>query len=131
MVCVLPLDHALVGKPALTLDDIAAEPFIAFMQSSYTRLWLDKTFETAGLKPHVVAEATTAQNVRELLAAGMGIAIAHPVYAERVQDQVAIRPFTPENMLDFQLCRLRHGRNRRLVTAFVEKVQETAANFST
>ncbi len=130
MVCLVPLHHPLAARPALRIGDVAAEPFIAFMQSSYTRLLLDRIFEGAGVKPRIVTEATTAQNVGELVAAGVGFALAHPVYAESVRDRVAIRPFEPEIMLEFQLCRLRHGRNQPLVSAFVEAVRETAATFS-
>lgn len=126
MACMLPLDHPLAGKAELSVADLAPEPLVAFMQSSYTRLQLERTFEASGYLPRVVTEATTSQNVCELVAAGMGIALVHPVYSETVEGRVLVRPFVPDSHLDFQLCRLRHGRNRRMVSSFVEKVRATA-----
>ncbi|AUH66698.1 HTH-type transcriptional activator CmpR [Paracoccus haematequi] len=130
MVCMLPPDHPLMERPELTVSDLATEPLVAFMHSSYTRLRLERAFEAEGHQPRVVTEATTAQNVCELVAAGMGIALVHPIYAETVEGRVSVRPFVPDNFLDFQLCRLRHGRNRRLVATFVEMVRATAKAFA-
>ena len=126
MHCMLPLDHPLVSKASITIADIANEPLIAFMHSSYTRLRLERAFEAENHVPKVITEATTAQNVCALVAAGMGVALVHPVYAETVEGDVVMRPFMPSNILDFQLCRLRHGRNRGLVTAFVDSARATA-----
>ncbi|WP_294929863.1 LysR substrate-binding domain-containing protein [uncultured Paracoccus sp.] len=130
MACMLPLDHPLAERPSISVADMVDEPLIAFMHSSYTRLRLERAFEAENRMPRVVTEATTAQNVCELVAAGMGIALVHPVYAETVEGRVVMRPFAPPNVLDFQLCRLRHGRNRRLVTAFVDTVRATAQAFA-
>lgn len=130
MVCMLPPDHPLAAHSALTAADLDNQPLVAFMQSSYTRLQLERTFERANIEPSIVTEATTAQNVCELVAAGMGIALVHPIYAETVEGRVSLRPFVPNSFVDFQLCRLRHGRNRRLVTSFVETVRATAEAFA-
>lgn len=130
MACILPQDHPLAEKPELTVAELVSEPLVAFMQSSYTRLQLERAFEAEGHHPHVVTEATTAQNVCELVAAGMGIAMVHPVCTETVEGRVIVRPFMPVNYLEFQLCRLRHARNRRLVTAFVDTVRATAEAFA-
>lgn len=126
MHCMLPLDHPLVNKASISIADIADESLIAFMHSSYSRLRLERAFEAENHVPKIVTEATTAQNVCELVAAGMGVALVHPVYAETVEGRVAMRPFVPSTVLDFQLCRLRHGRNRGLVTAFVDSARATA-----
>ena len=130
MVCMLPQDHPLTEKPALRVTDLAGQPLVAFMHSSYTRLRLERIFEEAGMIPNVVTEATTAQNVCELVASGVGIGLVHPVYSETVEGRVAVRPFIPSDPLDFQLCRLRHGPNRRLVSAFVDTVRATADAFA-
>ncbi|CAN0655626.1 LysR substrate-binding domain-containing protein [Nitratireductor sp.] len=130
MVCMMPPGHHLAERDTLTAPDLAGEPLVAFMHSSYTRLQLERIFDAEQNRPRIVTEATTAQNVCELVAAGMGVALVHPAYAETVEGRVSVRPFVPDSFLDFQLCRLRHGRNRRLVTAFVDRVRATADAFA-
>lgn len=130
MVCILPLDHPLTAKSVLRLDDIAEEPFVSFASGSYTRLKLDMVFEREGLRPNVIIDATTSQNVSELVAAGLGITLGHPTFAETAQGRVAIVPFEPADPIDFLMCRPRHGRNRRHVTSFLDRLRETAEAFS-
>lgn len=130
MVCLLPAGHPLAEKPALRATDLAPEPLVAFMHGSYTRLRLERAFEAEGITPNVITEATTAQNVYELVASGMGIAIGHPVYAEHDAGRVVMRPFLPVSDIGFRLCWLRHGRNRKLVTGFVDAVRMTADSFA-
>lgn len=130
LACFLPPDHPLTAKSELQMADIAETPVISFMQGSYTRLVQDKLFESHGLVPNVVVEATTAPNVTELVALGLGIALSHPFHAVGMGGRIALRPFDPVQIVDYQLCRLRHGRNRRLVMAFVEAVHQTADSFS-
>lgn len=130
LTCFLPRDHPLAARTVLTMADIADQPIISFMQGSYTRLLQDKLFESHRVQPHVVVEATTSPNVCEMVALGLGIALSHPFHAVGMADRIAIRPFAPENIVDYQLCRLRHGRNRRLVSAFVDCVHETSEGFA-
>lgn len=126
IVCFLPFDHPLAAKDVLRLEDIAEAPFISFMSSSYTRLQLDRIFEAQGLRPNIVMEASNAQNVCELVACGLGIALAHPIYIAELSGKVAIRPFLPQEMADFLLCRPRQGRSRRLVDDFITCLHEKA-----
>lgn len=130
MVCILPLHHPLTARQVLRPEDIAEEPFISFTSGIYTRLKLDQVFESVGLRPNVIIEATTSQNVSELVASGLGIALGHPTFAQTVRGRVAVLPFEPTYLMDFLMCRPRHGRNRRLVTAFLDRLRETAEVFS-
>lgn len=130
IVCLMPQDHPLANREQLTVADLEGIPLVAFMDSSYARHQMERIFEAANFRPRIVTEATTSQNVCELVAAGMGVALVHPAYAETVEGRVAVRPFVLDSFLDFQLCRLRQGRNRRLVTAFVDKVRATAQTFA-
>ncbi|MDB6177707.1 LysR substrate-binding domain-containing protein [Paracoccus sp. Z330] len=130
MVCMIPLDHPLTALDHLCVADLADAPLVAFMHSSYTRHQLERIFDAEDRRPRIVTEATTAQNVCELVAAGIGVGLVHPAYVETVEGRVAVRPFVPESYLDFQLCRLRHGRNRQLVTTFVDQVRATADAFA-
>lgn len=130
LACMLPPDHPLTAKPVLTMEDIAAEPIVSFMQGSYTRVLQDKLFAAHELQPNVTVEATTSPNVCELVALGLGVALSHPFHAIGMMGRVVLRPLDPVNLVDYQLCRLRHGRNRRLVSAFIDCVHETADSFA-
>lgn len=126
IVCFMPIDHPLTAREVLRLEDIAEAPFISFMGSSYTRVQLDRIFEAQGLRPNIVIEASNAQNVCELVACGLGIALSHPIYLAEVSRKVAIRPFQPVEMSDFLLCRPRQGRSRRLVDDFITCLHQRA-----
>ena len=126
LVCVLPLGHRLARKSRVTLEDIADEPFVSFAPGSYTRIRLDEIFAEKGLKPNVVLDATTAPNVCELVAAGIGVTLEHPLLVQSVRGRVAVRPFEPARHFDFLMCRPRSGRNRKLVDAFMQETRETA-----
>lgn len=127
MVCILPLDHPLTAQSILRLEDIAEAPSISFQHGSHTRLRVDKLFESRGLRPNVVVEADIAQNVAELVALGLGIALVHPIFASSVRDRVAIRFFEMADPIDdLLMCRPRHGRNRQLVSSFADNMRETA-----
>lgn len=73
----LPPNHALSGKAAVMLADLAAEPFVMISaeaapayHSCVHRLCLE-----AGFRPRVVQEAVRAQAVAALTVAGAGVAI--------------------------------------------------------
>lgn len=126
LVCVLPLGHRLAAKARITVDDLAGEPIISFAPGSSTRARLDALFSARGLSPNVVIDASTAHNVCEFVAAGMGVTLEHPLLIESVHGRVAVRPFEPTTVFNFLLCRPRGGRNRELVQSFIEETRETA-----
>lgn len=73
----LPPNHALSGKAAVMLADLAAEPFVmisAEAAPAYHSCVHRLCFE-AGFRPRVVQEAVRAQAVAALTVAGAGVAI--------------------------------------------------------
>jgi DNA-binding transcriptional LysR family regulator len=73
----LPPNHALSGKTAVMLADLAAEPFVmisAEAAPAYHSCVHRLCFE-AGFRPRVVQEAVRAQAVAALTVAGAGVAI--------------------------------------------------------
>jgi DNA-binding transcriptional LysR family regulator len=87
-------------------------------------------FESHGLKPNVVLDATTAPNVCELVAAGFGVTLVHPLFADSVRGRVVIRRFEPSMPFHFLLCRPRGARNSKLVNAFIEEARKAAKESS-
>lgn len=70
----LPLGHTLVGREAITLDDVAAEPLIMLsieeIEESTSRL-----LNSLGARPNVAFRTRSVEAVRSLVATGMGLAI--------------------------------------------------------
>ena len=130
LVCVMPIGHRLAKKKRITARDLAKENFIAFGEGSHTRANIDAVFRRAGLAPNVVLDASVAPTVCELVAAGMGVTLEHPLLLESVRGRVVVRPFDPPTPFDFLLCRPREARNMALVDAFVEETRKTAAEIA-
>ena len=119
LVCALPADHKLAGSAALTLADIASEPMIAFAQDSPTRHKVERAFAAAGLAPNVVAEATTAQTVCSLVAAGIGLALVAPIFAHEHRPSIACVPIAPKIRMDIYTVKSASTRNASLADAFL------------
>lgn len=70
----LPVEHHLLSAEAITLDDIAAEPYIMLTvdeaNQTATRYW-----KPTGLRPATVFKTSSVEAVRSLVADGMGLTI--------------------------------------------------------
>ncbi|MBX3536764.1 MAG: LysR family transcriptional regulator [Chelatococcus sp.] len=125
-VVALPQGHNLSKKAELSPVDLKEEPFIAYAPTGTMRRKVDAAFERFGLKPNIVIEATTAPNVAEMVAAGLGVTVADPLALEHVAGRIASRPFTPVIDFDYVLIRPVRARNSNLVADFVEEVHAAA-----
>jgi hypothetical protein len=72
-------------------------------------------------------EATTAQNVLEFVAVGLGVTVADPLSLGFVGERVIMRPFRPSLTIDYQIVRPVRARSSNLVADFVEEVHVQAA----
>lgn len=127
-VFVMPKGHRLSKKTVVTPEDLRDEPFVGFGTSGITRRKVDVAFEQYGLRPKVVIEATTAPNVAEFVAAGLGVTVADPLSMEFVSGRVEVRPFLPTVLIENQILRPARARNSVLVDAFVEEAHAAAAS---
>ncbi len=70
----LPTEHALLGRPMVSLADVAREPYILLTvdeaNQTASRYW-----DRAGLKPDVTFATSSVEAVRSMVAAGMGVTI--------------------------------------------------------
>jgi DNA-binding transcriptional LysR family regulator len=130
LVCILPSTHKLARKAVLTLTDLDGEPFVAFDSSVEIRRTIDAHFESAGLNPRYVLEATTAPTLCEFVAAGLGLSLVHPRMAGTVAGRVAIRPFEPAVSNHFLLGRSQGSRNARYVDDFIQATHAVARSKS-
>lgn len=130
LVCAMPKNHPLANREEIYFNEISDQPLIAFSESSQTRALIDRMFEKNGVLPNVVLETVAAPTVCEFIAAGLGIALIHPLFADGMQDQITLRPFKPEMRFQFQLCRAPSPRSPQLVNEFVERVRKVSAQMT-
>jgi DNA-binding transcriptional LysR family regulator len=72
---VVPLGHPLAGRTAVTLADIATEPFIDFPAAYSNRAIADRAFAAAGLHRRVTVEIADGADGAEYVRAGLGVAL--------------------------------------------------------
>lgn len=123
LVCAMPQGHHLAGKNHVTFEDIREQAIVAFSRGSQTRTLLDKLFEVHEATPNIVLETVAAPTICEFIAAGLGIALVHPLFTEGARDLI-LRPFLPALPFKFQLCRAQSPKSPELVDAFVECVRD-------
>jgi DNA-binding transcriptional LysR family regulator len=96
---VLPEGHPLSGREALTLADLADEPWVLTARSSWPP-WhrkYDEDFARVGYRPRVVQRGTSPQNLLALVAAGVGVTRL-PLSSRSLRDGgVAFVPLTGED----------------------------------
>jgi DNA-binding transcriptional LysR family regulator len=91
----LPAKHRLAERAAVTLGDLADEPFIALPATAgpLRQFWL--AAEERQVPPKIAAEAETAEETFEAVASGLGIALLAAGNAEIYRrDDVICRPVT-------------------------------------
>ncbi|CAM3668407.1 Transcriptional regulator, LysR family [Bordetella sputigena] len=127
LMCALPVNHELTRKRVIRPRDLDGLPFIAFGADSQTHQLVRSAFDKAGARVNVVLDANTAPTACEFVAAGLGVSLFHPLFADGFQNRLVLRRFEPEVMFHYQLCTMQASRNARLVDAFVEAAREVAA----
>jgi len=118
--------HRLSEQSELSPVDLRDEPFIAFSPTGMTRSNVDAAFERFGLTPKITIEATTAPNVAEMVAAGLGVTVADPFALEHAAGRIVARPFRPVVEADYVLIRPIRARNSTLIADFVGEIHATA-----
>ena len=78
----LPRGHRLVGKPGLSLSDLAAEPWISWPAGSNCHDWLVLTLRRLGHEPDIRHTAVEYATQLALVGAGLGAAVLAPSRAD-------------------------------------------------
>jgi len=68
-------DHPLAGARQISLERVAAEPFLMREPGSGTRLLATRLFERHGLRPKIRMELSTDEAIKEAILAGLGVSI--------------------------------------------------------
>ncbi|MFC9429488.1 MULTISPECIES: LysR family transcriptional regulator [unclassified Streptomyces] len=72
-VAVLPQDHPLTGRPVVSWEDLAREPFLAVGRDSSVRRLTDAAFAQVDARAAPATEAGNVATVGGLVAAGLGV----------------------------------------------------------
>jgi DNA-binding transcriptional LysR family regulator len=90
LLAVIARDHPLADRSCVALADLAAEPFIELGPGSGLRGQSDHAFSAAGLERHVALEVAGLDDMLELAALGLGVALL-PRSLLRARRGVAVR----------------------------------------
>ncbi|PRX92306.1 LysR family transcriptional regulator [Allonocardiopsis opalescens] len=71
----LPQGHALAGRPWVDLEELAAEPWVAWRRGSICYDWLLHTLRSRNCEPYIAHTAAECPTQLALVAAGLGAAI--------------------------------------------------------
>jgi DNA-binding transcriptional LysR family regulator len=75
LVLVVPGDHRLAGRRSVPLAELAEEPFVDFPLGYGNRAVVDRAFDAASLRRHVVLEVTDVGTGADFVRHGLGVAI--------------------------------------------------------
>lgn len=122
LVAALPLGHALASKPRLSLEQMAAEPFILYPakpRPSYADHVLN-LFRAHGLRLNVAIEANEMQTAIGFVAAGIGSTLV-PTSVQRLRrDDVVYRPLAAADATSPVIMNVRTGDASQELARFMD-----------
>jgi DNA-binding transcriptional LysR family regulator len=130
LVCIMPLGHPLAIKSQIEPQDLDRVPFVTFNPDSNAGQCVSTVLERYRVKPHIVLVANVSPTLCELVAAGLGVSLVHPLMVSGLEQRLVIRRFEPAVLFGFRLCSSGDNRNTQLVQAFVQQVRLTADRVS-
>lgn len=92
LVVIAPEGHHLARAAQVPLQALANEPFIMREVGSGTRLAVEQQFVKFGIKPHVRMELGSNEAIKQVVAAGLGIAVVsqHALLADTAPGDVVV-----------------------------------------
>lgn len=93
MLAVLPCGHPLAAREALSLSELAAEPFILLDEGKYNEPLL--YFEQAGLRPNIQYRVFDDYTIMAMIEKGMGVSILPELILRRRGYDLAVRSIDP------------------------------------
>ncbi len=115
LIVVTPPGHRLAGEPVLSLAQLRGEPFVCLPPDSGLRALLNAATAACGFQPSVPFESHSPSSVRELVGAGLGVALLARSAAEAPGPPVNVHDVRPA--VAHPRVGLIHHRDRRLTPA--------------
>jgi DNA-binding transcriptional LysR family regulator len=94
---VLPVDHPLAAKAALTLADLSEEEWVQTSASSPCARHVVRSCLAAGFEPRVSFESDDYETVQGLVAAGVGVALIPQLALTRERRDTVVRALSPSS----------------------------------
>ena len=94
---VLPAEHPLAGKPALTLADLSDQDWVQTSASSPCARHVVRSCLAAGFEPKVTFESDDYETVQGLVAAGVGVALIPRLALSRLHPGIVVRGLAPQS----------------------------------
>jgi len=94
---VLPADHPLADKRALSLADLRAQQWVQVSASSPCARHLIRLCFAAGFEPNVTFESDDYETVQGLVAAGVGVALVPRLALTHVHSGIVVRSLAPRS----------------------------------
>jgi DNA-binding transcriptional LysR family regulator len=94
---VLPADHRLAAKRALTLGDLRDLDWVQTSASSPCARHVVRSCLAAGFEPHVTFESDDYETVQGLVAAGVGVALIPRLALSHVHPGIVVRALAPRS----------------------------------
>ena len=130
LVCVMTPTHPLAAKSHVEPKDLDGLPFLGFPPDTYVGRLIDRMLDTNKIAPSVVLTSNVSTTLSEFAAAGLGVALVHPLMMTGLEHRLTARRFEPEIPFHFQLCRAADSRRAKLVDAFADTVRTTATRIT-
>jgi LysR family transcriptional activator of glutamate synthase operon len=115
LLLILPPGHRLARKQRVALSELRDEPFVCLRAESGLRAILDAAAGEAGFTARVQFEAPSPASIRELVSAGLGVALLAHSAVERPGPPIEAR--RPDPAPAHPPIGLIHHRDRRLTAA--------------
>lgn len=116
-VCILPPSHALARKSAVHAEDLAEESFVSVDPSILLRHRVDAVFGERRVSRRLQFQASTTVLACNMVAAGVGVSIVHPLVALSFRSLVVVRQFEPAITFNYAILS-RPGSPSRVAAAF-------------
>lgn len=94
---VLPAEHPLAEKPALTLADLRDQDWVQTSASSPCARHVVRSCLAAGFEPNATFESDDYETVQGLVAAGVGVALIPRLALTRVHPGIVVRELAPRS----------------------------------
>jgi len=117
VVCILPSESELSGRPTLIADDLQGQPFVSYSNVERSRAAIDHLFDERGIDRNIVVETSQAATLCYFVARGLGVSLVPRQVAMEYQHLgYTIREFSPKLQLGIFLLEPEHTHSSRLVT---------------
>ncbi|HEY2258411.1 MAG TPA: LysR substrate-binding domain-containing protein [Solirubrobacteraceae bacterium] len=128
LVAVLPRQHRLGSRRRVRMSELSEERFIAFRDGSRLRELLVGAGRRAGFEPQVTLESNESEQVRRLVARGLGVAILPRSDAEEPGAEVCVATLVaPALTRDITLAWREGRRHAPAAAEFLDLARDTFA----